>query len=50
VGFDASNGISPDQRYVRIAVGRDYQDAMPISGIRLGQAEERLAVAITVEQ
>lgn len=50
VGFDASNGICPDERYVRIAVGRDYQDAMPISGIRLGQAEERLAVAITVEQ
>jgi transglutaminase-like putative cysteine protease len=50
VGFDASNGISPDERYVRIAVGRDYHDAMPISGIRLGQAEERLAVQITVEQ
>lgn len=50
VGFDASNGISPDERYVRIAIGRDYQDAMPVSGIRLGQAEERLAVAITVEQ
>ncbi len=50
VGFDVSNGISPDARYVRIAIGRDYQDAMPISGIRLGQAEERLAVQITVEQ
>ncbi|KQZ99706.1 transglutaminase [Mesorhizobium sp. Root157] len=50
VGFDASNGISPDERYVRIAVGRDYRDAMPASGIRLGQAEERLAVQITVEQ
>lgn len=50
VGFDASNGISPDGRYVRIAVGRDYHDAMPASGIRLGQAEERLAVQITVEQ
>ena len=24
VAFDASNGISPDERYVRIAVGRDY--------------------------
>lgn len=50
VGFDAANGISPDERYVRLAVGRDYRDAMPISGIILGTAEERLAVQITVEQ
>lgn len=50
VAFDASNGISPDERYVRVAVGRDYRDATPVSGIRLGWAEEQLAVAITVEQ
>lgn len=50
VGFDAANGISPDERYVRLAVGRDYRDAMPISGIILGAANERLAVRITVEQ
>ncbi|MCR6672100.1 transglutaminase family protein [Devosia ginsengisoli] len=49
-GFDSSNGISPDERYVRVACGRDYRDAMPVMGIRLGQAEERLAVRITVEQ
>ena len=50
VAFDVANGISPDARYVRVATGRDYRDAMPVSGIRLGQAEERLAVTITVEQ
>lgn len=50
VGFDCSNGISPDERYVRIATGRDYRDAMPISGIRHGQSKEELAVHITVEQ
>lgn len=50
VGFDAANGISPDERYVRVAVGRDYREAMPISGILIGQAQERLAVHITVEQ
>lgn len=50
VAFDCSNGISPDERYVRLATGRDYRDAMPMSGIRLGSAEERLAVHITVEQ
>lgn len=50
VGFDASNGISPDERYVRLATGLDYRDAAPVSGIRLGTAQERLAVRITVEQ
>lgn len=50
VGFDVSNGIAPDGRYVRLAVGRDYRDAMPVSGIRLGAAQEQLEVHITVEQ
>lgn len=50
VAFDVSNGISPDERYVRLATGRDYRDAMPVSGIRMGEAEERLEVHITVEQ
>ena len=50
VAFDASNGISPDERYVRIATGRDFRDATPVSGIRLGKAEERLAVSVSVEQ
>lgn len=50
VGFDVSNRMSPDERYVRVAVGRDYRDAAPVSGIRLGQAAERLAVRISVEQ
>ena len=50
VGFDPANGISPDDRYVRLATGRDYRDAMPVSGIRTGMSNERLAVNITVEQ
>ncbi|PSJ59986.1 transglutaminase family protein [Kumtagia ephedrae] len=50
VAFDVANRISPDERYVRLAVGRDYREAMPVSGIRLGQAAEALAVHITVEQ
>lgn len=50
VGFDPANGMSPDERYVRLATGRDYRDATPVSGIRLGQASELLAVSVTVEQ
>lgn len=50
VGFDPSNRVCPDERYVRLATGRDYRDAMPVSGIRHGSAAERLAVTVTVEQ
>ncbi|AZO54586.1 MULTISPECIES: transglutaminase family protein [unclassified Mesorhizobium] len=50
VAFDPANGISPDERYVKVAIGRDYRDASPVSGIRMGQAEELLAVTVTVEQ
>ena len=50
VGFDVSNGISPDERYVRIATGLDYREAAPISGIRFGTGEERLHVSIQVQQ
>jgi transglutaminase-like putative cysteine protease len=50
VGFDVSNGISPDPRYVRLATGRDYRDAAPITGISFGSATEELHVAVAVEQ
>ena len=40
VGFDVANGISPDERYVRIATGLDYKDAAPVFGMRYGDGEE----------
>jgi transglutaminase-like putative cysteine protease len=50
VGFDVSNGISPDERYIRIATGLDYRDAAPISGIRHGQGGESMTVTVHVQQ
>ena len=50
VGFDPSNGISPDQRYVRVATGLDYADAAPVTGSRIGGTGEVLAVDIEVAQ
>ena len=50
VGFDPSNGISPDTRYVRVATGPDYSDAAPVIGTRTGGTGERLAVEIEVAQ
>ncbi len=50
VGFDVSNRICPDERYVRIAVGRDYFDAAPITGIRHGSGNETLDVHLQIQQ
>jgi transglutaminase-like putative cysteine protease len=50
VGFDISNGISPDRRYVRVASGLDYADAAPVSGTRFGTASESMAVQLQVQQ
>ncbi len=50
VGFDISNGISPDGRYVRVATGLDYHEAAPVSGLRFGSGKERLSVDIQVQQ
>lgn len=50
VGFDVSNGYCPDDRYVRIAVGLDSRDAAPISGMRLGGAQESMIVSLQIQQ
>ena len=50
VAFDVSNGISPDQRYVRIAHGLDYADVAPSKGVTLGAQRENLIVSIQVQQ
>ncbi|MDD9908797.1 MAG: transglutaminase family protein [Ahrensia sp.] len=53
VGFDVSNGHSPDERYVRVATGLDYAEAAPISGLRVGSgatANETMRVSIQVQQ
>lgn len=50
IGFDVSNGIAPDDRYVRVAVGRDSRDAAPIMGLRQGAGTEDLHVSLQVQQ
>ena len=50
VGFDGSNGVSPDPRYVRIATGLDYVEAAPISGIVYGGRNESMVVQLQVQQ
>jgi hypothetical protein len=48
-GFDVSNGISPDERYVRVATGPDYTEASAVSGLRLGAGAERMIITLREE-
>lgn len=50
VGFDVSNGVAPDNKYVRIAAGRDALDTAPITGMRMGSADESMIVSLQVQQ
>jgi transglutaminase-like putative cysteine protease len=50
VGFDISNGISPDTRYVRVATGHDYSEAAPIIGMSFGATAGAPEVNIMVAQ
>ncbi len=50
VGFDVANGISPDDRYIRVATGLDYREAAPVSGMRFGSSGEAMSVTLQVQQ
>jgi len=50
VAFDATNGISATDAYVRIAVGLDYLGAAPVRGARFGGGGEAMEVAVRVGQ
>jgi transglutaminase-like putative cysteine protease len=48
IGFDPATGLSPDDTYVRVAVGLDATGAAPIAGTRVGYGEEKLDVDLHV--
>lgn len=50
VGFDVSNGISPDRRYIRVSTGSDYSESAPVTGIAVGAGDTRLDVHLSVEK
>jgi transglutaminase-like putative cysteine protease len=47
-GYDPTNNLLANERYVKIAVGRDYRDVPPTRGTYRGQAAEELAVDVDV--
>lgn len=50
VSFDVSNGVRTSEYHVRLAVGLDYKDASPVSGIRTGGGDETMEVSVHVQQ
>ena len=50
IGFDPTNNTLADERYVKIAVGRDYEDVAPVRGSYLGSGHCRMEVTVEVEK
>ena len=48
VGFDISNKVCPDERYIRVSTGCDYAEAAPVTGIAIGAGETSLRVDLSV--
>jgi transglutaminase-like putative cysteine protease len=47
-GLDPTNNAQPDERYVKVAVGRDYSDVSPLRGRYQGTSERRMTVEVSV--
>lgn len=50
IGFDPTNNTLADERYVKVAVGRDYDDVAPVVGTYHGTGHCRLEVSVAVEK
>lgn len=46
VGFDPTNALIVAEDHVVVAVGRDYLDVAPISGVIIGEGEQRIEVSV----
>ena len=49
LGLDPTNDQQADERYVKVAVGRDYADVAPVQGSYRGTAEHELTVEVDVQ-
>lgn len=50
IGFDPTNNTLADERYVKISVGRDYEDVAPVRGNYHGTGHCRMEVLVEVEK
>lgn len=50
VGIDSTNDTITDERYIRVSVGRDYNDAAPTKGVVFGGGTSTLHVNVSLTQ
>lgn len=50
IGFDPTNNTLADERYVKVAIGRDYEDVTPVRGNYHGTGHCRMEVQVLVEK
>ena len=50
IGFDPTNNTLADERYVKVAVGRDYEDVAPVRGSYHGTGNCRMEIEVVVEK
>jgi transglutaminase-like putative cysteine protease len=50
IGFDPTNNTLADERYIKIAVGRDYDDVAPVRGSYKGSGHCKMSVTVEVEK
>jgi transglutaminase-like putative cysteine protease len=50
IGYDPTNNMLADERYVKVAVGRDYDDVAPVKGVYTGTAHCIMKVDVVVEK
>lgn len=48
VDFDPTNDLMPGHEHITLAVGRDFQDVSPVSGILLGGGRHEVKVSVDV--
>jgi transglutaminase-like putative cysteine protease len=49
VDFDPTNAVIPTDEHVTVAIGRDFSDVSPLSGILTGGGEHKVRVSVDVE-
>jgi len=50
IGFDPTNNTLADERYIKVAVGRDYEDVAPVRGSYSGTGHCQMSVEVVVER
>lgn len=50
VGYDPTNARFIDERFVKVAVGRDYRDVSPVRGVYKGLAQSNMSVNVAMDE